>query len=161
VYVKNSQISNDGKLLSNLGGEVITFCFLTHGEKFEFGYHKKDHTFIKIISQMLEIDQTKCEQDLICFVSEDEVAVLLQTDQCNEQKFALISFPDESNCKCEMFQIKEWNEVHFKYPAIILVKGGLEIISIDLCNMKIYYYRLNAPFVVFTSKTSKETETLP
>lgn len=42
IYEKSWFISSDGWLLSNLGGEVITFCFLTSGEKFEFGYYKID-----------------------------------------------------------------------------------------------------------------------
>ena len=37
-----------------------------------------------------------------------------------------------------------------------MLKGCLEVISIDLSNMKIYYYKLNAPFCIFTQKTCKE-----
>jgi hypothetical protein len=57
IYQKDSSISNDGKLLSNLTGQVLTFCFLTHGEKFEFGYYKDGEAFIEILPQMLEIDR--------------------------------------------------------------------------------------------------------
>lgn len=40
----------------------------------------------------------------------------------------------------DFFTIKEWDGVIFKYPVIMLVKGCLEIVSIDLSNMKIYHY---------------------
>jgi hypothetical protein len=48
--------------------------------------------------------------------------------------------------------------VTFKYPVITMIKGCLELVSIDLSNMKIYYYKLDAPFCVFTQAVCKEAE---
>jgi hypothetical protein len=62
------------------------------------------------------------------------------------------------NDRYDFFTVKEWDAVTFKYPVIIMIKGCLEMVSIDLSNMKIYYFKLEAPFCIFTQRTCKEAE---
>lgn len=84
-------------------------------------------------------------------INENEIALFLKTDACNEQNVALLSNKEfNKDDKYDFFTIKEWDAVTFKYPVIILLKGCLEVINIDLSNMKIYYYKLASPFCIFT-----------
>ena len=83
-------------------------------------------------------------------INDEEIAMFLKTDRYNEQNFALLSNKaDNKGDMYDFFTIKEWDGIIFKYPVIMLVKGCLEIISIDLTNLKIYYYKLNSPINIF------------
>lgn len=49
VYRKSEGIESEGILLSNMGCQILTFCYLAFGAQFEFGFQENQTTFTKII----------------------------------------------------------------------------------------------------------------
>ncbi len=85
--------------------------------------------------------------NMITMVNKDTLAMTLKTFWNAEQRFCLLSNKDSFSKedidsgyeKIQYFRIKEWESVRFAYPIIILIKGGREILLINLLKALVSY----------------------